>query len=291
MSTFYRVKANIVEPQNKKVILYVKVTHPDYNTLSDSIGFGLELITDNLEYENTVLGEYIDSNKMCNNKWIIENANRFIKSCRFLDSIIESFDNKLLSGNIEIIFTHKGWMEHIKLNASWDSAAYEYGRSNEYKKCVPEIPNYNKGYEQIDKFNEVSIDYDEMEGFIPIKSSYLKGNMSERPSIVYIPSYPYNQVLSSYISDSFLPSGKSLEKKISVFDMKTVIIKDKYKGPNLFGVCVIQGNIILIQTADEKGVTHEVFPISRIKEIGLAKFNNSDETPIDYNGFLEKAKP
>lgn len=291
MSRFYSVQAIGVEPSVRKVVLSVEVKHPDYNILSDSIGYALDLVTDNLDYEETVFGLYVDADKMCNKNWIKENANRFIESCILLQSE-KPTANHLLHGKVEIIFTHKAWMEHIKLHASWDSTAYEYKIEN-YKKCLPEIPNDTNTAlnNQIELLKNVSIDYQGNDGWMPIKSSFLKGNMSKRSEVVYIPKYPFGEKLPSYVCDDFYSGEKPLKEMITVFDLKTVIIKDAHNGPNLFGVCVVQGNVVLIQTINERELKYTAFPLNRIKEIGLARYTASAEKQLDYKKFLENAKP
>ncbi|WP_420570993.1 hypothetical protein [Kordia sp.] len=289
MSRFYYVQAIEVAPDARKIVLSVQVKHTDYNILSDSLGYALDLVSDNLAYEKTMLSEYIDADKMCDKNWIKDNASRFIESCTILNTT-KSENNELLQGKIAIVFTHKAWMEHIKLHATWDSTAYEYHIEN-YKKCTPEVPDgaRKKLDSEVAMLKKITINYEKNEGWMPIKSSYLKGNMSKRPAVVYIPRYPFQT--ATYVCNAFYEGGKALKEMIAVFDLKTVIIKDAYNGPDLFGICVVQGNVILLQSINEQKLEHTVFSLNRIKEIGLATYNTSNEKPLEYKNFLENAKP
>ena len=85
MSRFYAVTLHSRSEKECQVILKVVVCHPDYNLLSDSIGYALQLITDHWGYQKTIFSEYVDSKKLCDKNWIRDNASRFIASCVLLE--------------------------------------------------------------------------------------------------------------------------------------------------------------------------------------------------------------
>ena len=75
------------------------------------------------------------------------------------------------------------------------------------------------------------------------------------------------------------------------FDLKTVIIKDRYKSPDQFGVCIVQGNTVLLQRITEEKLHYTPISVDRIKAIGLAQFNRPSKKPYGYRGFLKDAQP
>lgn len=297
MSRFYAVTTKSISEKKCQVVLTIKVCHPDYNLLSDSIGYALQLITDHSGYQKTIFSEYVDSNKLCDKNWIRDNAGRFIASCVLLeqkaqplanDSILE---DPLLEGHLQITCTHPAWMQHLIKGATWDSVAFEYA-IKDYKVGAPAIPDYSNFNQAVAALKNITVDYKNQEGWLPIQSSYLKGNMRQRPAVVYVPAYSFTQQLNpSYTCDHFYQGGNALKEMLSSFDLKTVIIKDKYKGPDQFGVCVVQGNMVLLQQVTEEKLYYTPIAVERIKAIGLAQFNRAVKKPYGYRGFLKDAQP
>lgn len=147
MSELYSV--SVVRVEADTVDLDVTVVHPDAGGVPDDCTFALRMLWDPIdEYsygkepavKNSPLAKEMDLDAYLNEDFIDENAQGFIKSVRYVseenhpppywgDEGDEEFwdSDQRSSAVIRIQVTHPGWISHMRVGMSWDTAGYGTG--------------------------------------------------------------------------------------------------------------------------------------------------------------------
>lgn len=147
MSELYSV--HVVRVQDDEVDLDVSVVHPDAGDVPEDKCFALRVLWDPINgyqygrepaVQSSPLAREMDLDAYLDESFIHQNAQGFIQEVRYISEenhpppscgepgYEEFWDSDLrASAVIRIKVTHPGWLSHMRVGMSWDTAAYGSG--------------------------------------------------------------------------------------------------------------------------------------------------------------------
>jgi hypothetical protein len=140
MSETYEIKA--LSKKGDTLELNVTIVHPDIDELPDAKNFALQLLLDAGNREGPLTKE-ISNDQRFDEKWMKQNAHRFIKAVKILskknhprgglsalqddDGGDEPAEEPQPTAVYRVKVVNEKHIAKIKPNSKWDTASYDYG--------------------------------------------------------------------------------------------------------------------------------------------------------------------
>ncbi|GAA0726003.1 hypothetical protein GCM10009430_32500 [Aquimarina litoralis] len=291
MSALYSIL--VKEMENKKIILDIKVIHPDSMVIPASPGFALSIIHSRAE-RNSPISEEVSLDLILNKNWMAKYARGFILD---VDVEIENYPgdemirdyanqywenvNNWLRGDMTVLVSDSEWLHHLQVGDKWETASFD--PTEHYESCDPIIS------EDTSIKIQASTTYDIENGLMPMWKYMASGYaLASESDIFEIPKYPVN----SYITD---PDGQPKDGQ-DIMDYVKDNIGEMFVSRNEIGVLMrkkgFQNDLVLLSCRSNSYGYGGALDL--LEDLTKVVFNNKKKRlpePLSYRKILQYSDP